>query len=69
MKTYVRKTHDVWIIEGYHSGKWSQEITSPYASYTDREKAKETLRAYKGAFPRTAFRIVKRRVPNEKKGA
>ena len=61
---YVRKTHDEWSVEGYHSGSWD---TESYAK--DRKDAQRLLREYKANCPRTAFRIVKHRVPNKPKEA
>lgn len=53
---YIRKTRDVWAIQGCYEGGWedvTEEIT--------RKEALTNLKLYREADPKIQFRLVKRR--------
>ena len=58
---YIRKTRDVWDVEGYYGMGW-ERVTSE----TTRPEAKERLAEYRKNDPGTPYRIVKRRERIEK---
>ena len=50
--TYIRKTRDIWAIQGQYEGAW--EAVSHYET---RKEAQGDLRLYGTEEPRTSFRI------------
>ena len=50
--TYIRKTRDIWAIQGQYEGAW--ETVSHYA---DRAQARSDLKAYRAEEPYIGFRL------------
>ena len=50
--SYVRKTRDIWAIQGQYEGAW--EAVSHYGT---RKEAQGDLRLYRTEEPRTSFRL------------
>lgn len=60
---YVRKTKDVYEIQGYYASNIGWECVTEEETYKD---AKQMLKDYEEHEPQYAHRIVKRRVKIEK---
>jgi hypothetical protein len=56
MADYVRKTRDVFDVEGFYDGRWE-----PVTAADTRKEARELLNDYRTNEPKIAFRIVKTR--------
>jgi hypothetical protein len=58
---YIRKTRDLFIVEGFYCGAWEHET-----SESTRREAIERLKEYRANMPEYAHRLIKTR---EKIGA
>ena len=58
---YVRKTEDVWVLEGNYGYGWEYILTE----YT-RKEGKARLREYRENQPQYPVRLTKKRVKKEK---
>lgn len=57
---YIRKTVDIWEVQGYYYGVWEMVTTE-----TSRKEARERIKEYRTNAP-MAYRIVKKREKIEK---
>lgn len=53
---YQRKTTDLFIIEGFYSGKWEEETAE-----TTRREGIDRLKEYRANMPEYTHRLIKRR--------
>lgn len=53
---YIRKTKDIFIVEGFYSGNWEEET-----SEETRKEGIERLKEYRENMPEFAHRLIKKR--------
>jgi hypothetical protein len=53
---YIRKTRDIFIVEGFYSGNWEEETGE-----TTRKEGIARLKEYRENMPEYAHRLVKKR--------
>lgn len=58
MAKYIRKTEDVFEIQGYYGAQYGYECV---AAEGTRKEAREMLKCYRENEPNTSFRIIKKR--------